>query len=141
MGTKKVKKKAQAVTPKKLKGGPKRRVTAAERAKQAELGIAANKNAADRGANQRRERARRRQKRAGKSKGCWDKLKRRLMSSGADVAMNRRSTVVVGDAMRTWGVKLLCATAGAVTDVTRARVTCHSPAQRAATAEACVRPD
>lgn len=101
MGTKKVKKKAQAVTPKKLKGGPKRRVTAAERAKQAELGIAANRTAADRGANQRRERARRRQKRAGKQKGCWDKLKRRMTSGGGTVSMNRRSTVVVGDAMRT----------------------------------------
>lgn len=95
MGGKK-KKKAPKVQPKKAK----RRVTAAERAKQKELGIAAGqKDAANRGANQRRERARRRQKARSKQKGCLDKLKRRFFAGNTEVSLNRRSGVVTGDAM------------------------------------------
>ena len=93
-------KKKTKVKPKPVKGGPKRRVTAAERAKKKELGIASGRNASRQGANQRKERARRRQAKAAKSKGCIDKLKRRLFSAGAEVVMNRRSHVVVGEAMR-----------------------------------------
>jgi len=95
------KKRVQKVQPKKLKGGPKRRVTAAERAKQAELGVSRTKSSSRAGALQRRERARRRQKQKARSKGCWDKFKRRFLSGPLEISMNRRSQVVVGDAMRT----------------------------------------